>query len=106
MKKTLLFLATGLFSAHLWAAPVITAITVSASTPNTATITWTTGAGASSQVLYGIGGPNLSTDLDGTLLTSHSVIIAGLTAGPVYTFAVKSQDSTGSTTSATNTFAL
>lgn len=106
MKKILLFLATVLLAAQSWAAPVITAITVSATTPTTATVTWTTGAGASSQVLYGVGNTNSQTPVDGTLVTSHSVTIPLLVAGPIYTFAVVSQDSTGSTTSTTNTFAL
>lgn len=106
MKKILLFLATVLLAAQVWAAPVISAITVSATTPSTATITWTTGAGASSQVLYGIGNTNSQTPVDGTLVTGHSVTVSLLLAGPIYSFAVVSQDSTGSTTSSTNTFAL
>jgi hypothetical protein len=95
-------LATAAFAAG----PTITLISVASVTANSATITWTTSPAATTQVLYGIGNTNLSTPLNYSLVTSHSVLVTGLQQNTVYTYAVQSTNSGGSTTSSTNTFGL
>ncbi|PYT22681.1 MAG: hypothetical protein DMG57_34495 [Acidobacteria bacterium] len=72
--------------------PVISAIAAS-STSSGATITWTTNTPSSSQVDYGPATPyTQSTTADPTLVTSHSVIISGLSSSTLYHFRVKSAD--------------
>lgn len=102
-------LATLIFLAGLAQGQVtITAVSVSATTSNTATITWTTSSGATSQVLYGLNGVlNQQTDVNGSLVTSHTVIVSNLAPGKVYSYATRSQTGGGLvTTSSTNTFML
>ncbi|MBT7081114.1 MAG: DUF5050 domain-containing protein, partial [Chloroflexi bacterium] len=71
-----------------------------------ATIGWTTNVPATSQVEYGE--TNLygaTTTLDNTLKTSHSVTLAGLEAGTLYHFRVKSENGSGNEAiSGDNTF--
>lgn len=87
--------------------PAISAIAVASVTANSATITWTTSPAATSQIFYGLNGnTNLSTNLDHSLVTSHSITLQNLAQQMVYTYEVQSTDSGGSTTSATNTFGL
>lgn len=78
------------------AEPVITNVYVSASTPTTATIVWTTDEASSSQILWGY---NLalpySNTVDTTMVTSHSMTLTLLSAGPMYYFATVSKDSLG-----------
>src|SRR5208283_103533 len=70
-----------------------------------ATITWTTDQLSSSQVEYGTTtGYGSNSALSSTLVTSHSVILTGLTAGTTYNYAVLSTDSAGTATSANFTF--
>jgi alpha-L-arabinofuranosidase len=86
--------------------PVITKVTASSITTTSATITWTTDQAASSQVQYGTttGYGTLSAN-SSSLVTSHSVNLAGLTAGVAYDYAVISSNAAGqSTTSANFTF--
>jgi hypothetical protein len=84
----------------------ISAVQATAITATGATITWTTSAPASSQVVYGLTSSyGSSTTAVATLVTSHSVTLTGLTAGTAYNFAAVSAPSGGtSTTSANSTF--
>ena len=77
-------------------APVISGIAASNSTPSTTIITWGTNEPATSQVEYGLtssyGSP---TPLDGTLVTSHSTTLSGLTLSTTYHYRVRSSDAAG-----------
>jgi glucose/arabinose dehydrogenase len=73
--------------------------------PGRVTITWTTDVPADSQVLYGPATSyGSSTPLNRTLVTSHSVTIAGLARKAPYSFQVLSRDAAGSLSAATGTF--
>jgi hypothetical protein len=87
--------------------PVISNVTVSSITNTTAIVTWTTDQAASSQVSYGVTTTyTLSSTLDPTLVTSHSVMLTGLTLGTTYDFDVMSANSLAlSSTSSNATFA-
>jgi hypothetical protein len=76
--------------------PAISSVSAGSVTATAALVTWATNIPANSQVQYGptLGYGSLST-LDGTLLTSHSVSLAGLTPGTQYHYQVVSTDSTG-----------
>jgi hypothetical protein len=86
--------------------PVISNVAVSNITNTSATITWTTDQGTSSQVNYGLSTPyTLSSTLATTLMTSHSVTLTGLSPGATYDFDVVSANSLAvSSTSANSTF--
>jgi hypothetical protein len=86
--------------------PVISNIVVSGIGQNSATITWTTNTNSNSQVDYGLTASyGSASTLNGTLVTSHSVALSGLTAGTVYHYQVRSQDSSGNlSVSADNSF--
>jgi hypothetical protein len=86
--------------------PQITAIAVSNITATSATITWTTDELADSQVDYGsTSSYGLTTMLDPTLVTTHSVSLIGLTNGATYHYRVKSKDAAGNlATSGDNSF--
>jgi RHS repeat-associated protein len=76
--------------------PVITGVSSSAVTHNSATISWTTNEPADSQVEYGtITAYGQSTTLNPALVTSHSQGLSGLTPGTLYHYRVKSRDATG-----------
>jgi hypothetical protein len=76
--------------------PVISAVQPAAVGPDTATITWNTDVGATSQVDYGRSSTyGSSTALDSTLLTSHSVVLSGLPSATQFHFRVRSSDSAG-----------
>ncbi len=85
--------------------PVISAVTVTAITANSATVTWTTDEPATSYVDFG---PNTSygTTLgSSSLVTSHSVVISPLTEATLYHFRVRSADaSSNEASSADGTF--
>ncbi len=88
--------------------PVITNIG-EVTTPDTATITWTTDEPSNSEVFYSTTTPvdeNLATSVsDDVMVTSHSVSIHNLVADTTYHFIVESSDgSDNTTTSAENTF--
>jgi hypothetical protein len=76
--------------------PVISQIQVTNITTNSVTITWTTNENSNSQVdvgtstAYGSQSP-----LDATLLTNHTIVLAGLTQGTLYHFRVRSRDAAG-----------
>src|SRR6266498_107425 len=77
-------------------APVITGVSSSAVTHNSATISWTTNEPADSQVEYGTTTAyGQSTALDPALVTAHSQGLSGLTPGMPYHYRVKSRDATG-----------
>ncbi len=74
-------------------APIITDIQVVSISSVSATVTWTTDEGSSSQVEYGTTSSYGSlTVLDATLVTAHSVDLTGLIPGTTYHFRVKSAD--------------
>ena len=74
----------------------ISSVTVSSITTSSATIGWSTSAPADSQVDYGLtSGYGLSTALDSSTVSSHSVSLSNLTAGTLYHYRVKSHDSSG-----------
>ncbi|WP_051942799.1 fibronectin type III domain-containing protein [Streptacidiphilus rugosus] len=86
------------------AAPVVSAVSVTASTPTSLTVGWTTDIPASSQIDYGTTvGYGSSTTLDPTLATQHSQTISGLTAATAYHFRVRSTANGQTTVSADNT---
>lgn len=96
MRRWAIILGFIVASAAALAEPVITNVYVSASTPTTATIVWTTDEASSSQILWGY---NLalpySNTVDTTMVTSHSMTLTLLSAGPMYYFATVSKDSLG-----------
>jgi hypothetical protein len=84
-------------------APVISAVTATNITSNSATITWTTDQASSSLVNYGTTqGYGASSTLNTSLVTSHSVTLTGLTAGTTYDFDVVSANSSSISSSSTN----
>ena len=86
--------------------PVITNVGSSSVTSGTATITWTTDQASSSAVNYGTTTGYGSTASLGALVTTHSVVLTGLTANTAYDFDVVSANAANtSSTSANYTFA-
>jgi hypothetical protein len=69
-------------------------VAVSVLTTTSATITWTTSAPSSSQVVYS-SGSSLSSPLNPALVTAHSVALSGLSAGTTYSYFVESVDAFG-----------
>lgn len=74
-------------------APMISAVSASPVTYNSATINWTTDEPADSQVAFGLttGYGSLST-LNSTLTASHSVVLNGLAPNTLYHYQVRSRD--------------
>lgn len=87
-------------------APVISGTTASSITSTSAVITWTTSESSTSQIEYGTTTTyNLSTTIDNSLQTSHSVTLTGLSSWTTYHYRVKSQDASGNlATSSDQTF--
>ncbi|HTK04833.1 MAG TPA: fibronectin type III domain-containing protein [Candidatus Eisenbacteria bacterium] len=86
-------------------APIISNVQVSAITGTSATVTWTTNEAATSFVDYGTTISYGSTAGNGTLVTSHSVNLTGLTSQTLYHFRVRSADSSSNeATSSDGTF--
>ena len=76
--------------------PVITSVSSSAVTHNSATISWTTNEPADSQVEYGTTiAYGQATTLNPALVTAHSQGLSVLTPGTLYHYRVKSRDATG-----------
>ena len=67
-------------------------------TATTANVTWTTDAASTSQVNYGTTTSLGLSTTDGTLVTSHSLTLTGLSAATTYDYRVISTNSGGSTT--------
>jgi hypothetical protein len=74
------------------AAPVISAVAVSAITQNSATVTWTTDTPSDSQVQYSSGGTTLYTPVNPTLTTQHSVPLTSLAPSTTYNCTAISKD--------------
>lgn len=73
-------------------APTISAVSV-VTTTTTASVSWTTGSAATSQVDYGLSsGYGTSTTLDNAAVISHTISLTGLTAGTTYHYRVRSID--------------
>jgi chitodextrinase len=79
--------------------PVISDVSAGSITSSGATITWTTSTPATSQVAYGLT-PSYGSlsSLNPALVTSHSVILSGLSASTTYHYQAISQDGAGNTT--------
>ncbi len=86
--------------------PVITGVYSDSLTTSSAVINWTTDEAADTQVEYGTTASyGYISTLDSTMTTSHSTMVAGLTASTLYHYRVLSRDSGGNlTTSGDNTF--
>ena len=76
--------------------PTITNVTVSAVTTSGASVGWTTDVAATSQVEYGLTTAyGTLTTLNSSLVTSHSLPVAGLVANTLYHYRVRSKNSSG-----------
>ncbi|MFA5810231.1 MAG: Ig-like domain-containing protein, partial [Thermoleophilia bacterium] len=76
--------------------PTISSVLASNITSSGATITWSTNEAADSQVEYGLTTAYGSqTTLNATVVTSHSVVVSGLSANTTYNYRVKSKDAAG-----------
>ncbi len=87
--------------------PVISAITTSGQTLNSATITWGTNEPADSQIEYGLSTAyGFQTGLDAQLLTTHSQTLGNLASNTLYHYRIRSKDLAGNlAVSGDNTFA-
>jgi hypothetical protein len=87
-------------------APSISEVSVSNITANGATISWTTDEASDSQVEYGLSSSyGSSTAVNGSMVTSHSQSLTGLSLATGYHFRVNSKDEAGNlATSADYTF--
>ena len=87
-------------------APVLSGVTAANIGTNTATISWTTDEPATSQVEYGAGTTFTTvTPVDGSLVTTHSLVISGLAAKTGYVYRVRSRDAAANeAVGATNSF--
>ncbi len=79
------------------AVPVISSVSVSSTTYNSAVISWTTNEGATSRVEYGTTAAYGYTQQDANLATSHLISLTGLAGSTVYHFRVKSADNSSNT---------
>ena len=85
-----------LVSAADAAPPVISAVAAGNVSSSSAIISWSTDESANSQVEYGISmAYGSQSTLDTALVTSHSVVLSGLSAGTLYHYRVKSADANG-----------
>lgn len=76
--------------------PVITGVSASGVTINSANLGWTTNEASNTQVEYGTTiGYGLSTVLNASMVTAHSSSLSGLSAGTLYHYRVKSKDAAG-----------
>jgi len=76
--------------------PVISNVSTTNITSNSAVITWTTDESATSQVEYGsTTSYGNTTALDSSLVVSHSTALSGLSSNTTYHYKVISQDSSG-----------
>jgi len=100
--------ATGFSTTADTTAPTITAVASTGVGSTTATVTWTTNETSDSQVFYRELGAAAyqQTSIDATLVTSHSVSLAGLDPSTTIEYYVRSADSAGNaaTSSPTKTF--
>ena len=83
--------------------PVLSSIAAGSITSNGAMITWTTDEVSDTQVVYGTTASyGLNSTLVATQVTSHSVVLNGLTGGTTYHYAVKSRDGAGNLSTSTD----
>lgn len=76
--------------------PLISGISVTATSTSSAAVTWTTNEPATGQVEYGTTASyGLPTTLDTNLVTSHSASLSGINASTTYHYRVKSKDGAG-----------
>jgi len=84
-------------------APTISAVSSSNITDVAATVGWTTSEAATSQVEYGATvAYGQTTAIDNTLVSAHSVVIAGLQPSTLYNYRVRSKDAAGNERIGTN----
>lgn len=75
-------------------------VTSADATTSSVIITWATNEGATSQVWYGTSESyGSSSTVDTTLVTAHTVTLAGLTDGTTYHYRVRSEDAIGNVAS-------
>ncbi|MCD6221042.1 hypothetical protein J7K25_02645 [bacterium] len=77
--------------------PVISNVSVSNITNDTATITWTTDEEANSEVIYGTSIPPSNSVKEEIYTTSHSITLSNLIEGTKYYFKIVSTDKAGNT---------
>jgi hypothetical protein len=77
------------------AGPVVSNVSVTSITSNSAYVNWTTSDASNSSVQYGTTGLTSSTAVNSSMLTTHSMAVAGLSASTSYQFRVASTDSNG-----------
>jgi peptidoglycan hydrolase-like protein with peptidoglycan-binding domain len=83
--------------------PIITNVNVVSISASSAMVTWDTNVAANSQIEFGTTTSYTSSStLDSSLVTSHSVILTGLTINTTYHFEVISIDSLGNLTASTD----
>ncbi|HKT31097.1 MAG TPA: LamG-like jellyroll fold domain-containing protein, partial [Gammaproteobacteria bacterium] len=76
--------------------PVISAVAAGSVSSSGATVTWTTDQPGTSQVVYGTTAAyGSSSAVNTNLVTAHTVVLTGLTAGTTYHYEVKSANSSG-----------
>jgi hypothetical protein len=76
--------------------PVISGVAAGSITASGATITWTTNTASDSQVDYGLTTAYGSTSpLNGSFVTTHTILLGALTGGSTYHFRVRSRDAAG-----------
>jgi subtilisin-like proprotein convertase family protein len=80
-------------------APVISGVSSSNVTGNSATINWSTDEASTSVVHYGTTPPGASTASSSTLVTSHALGLTGLAECTPYSYWVESADAVGNTAS-------
>lgn len=95
--------ATGFSTVADTAAPTITVVASAGVGGTVATITWTTSESADSQVFYRKQGGTTyqQTPLDATMVTSHSIGLAGLAPSTTYEYYVVSSDAAGNDATST-----
>ncbi len=76
--------------------PVISSVSASGVAASSATITWTTNEASDTRAEYGTStGYGSSTALNGSMVTSHSAFVTGLSAGTTYHYRAMSRDAAG-----------
>lgn len=86
--------------------PIISSISASGVTQNSANVSWSTNENSDTQVEYGTTlSYGQSTTLNSSLITSHTASLSGLIANTTYNYRVKSKDAAGNlAVSANQTF--
>jgi hypothetical protein len=82
--------------------PIISDVAVANTTSTSATITWTTDQAATSIVNYGPSSSYGYSSVNSAMVTSHSVVVTGLTPGTAYNFDVGSANSANVTAVSSN----